>query len=324
MMGTDFAGIEMCVFDAYGTLFDFNSAVARHRTAVGPSAEALSEMWRTKQIQYTWLRNGMGTYAKFWQVTGEALDHCLATHRITDIAVREKLMGAYLALAPFPEAPGMLACLKRGGMRMAILSNGNPEMLGPMVAASGQAGAFEVVLSVDEVGVFKPDPRVYRLVDSDRWELVEAGLSDAQSEGFLELNAENRGGSRLVTEQGAGTVAVPLLPAGDVLGKLEKIDLVKIDVEGHEDAVFRSARDIFGARQPRAILFEEQKAQAGPNGPIGSLLGGIGYKVYGIGKTLTTTTLQPATDENAAHFNDFLAVSTGRTLPAKAKARYGL
>jgi FkbM family methyltransferase len=157
-----------------------------------------------------------------------------------------------------------------------------------------------------------------------RWELVEAGLSDAQSEGFLELNSQNRGGSKLVTEQGRDTVAVPLLPAGDVLGKLDKIDLVKIDVEGHEDAVFRSARDIFGARQPRAILFEEQKAQAGPTGPIGGLLAGIGYKVYGIGKTLTTTTLQPATDENAAHFNDFLAISTKRTVPAKAKARYGL
>ena len=165
-MGADLAGIEICVFDAYGTLFDFNSAVARHRIAVGPSAEALSEMWRSKQIQYTWLRNSMGTYAKFWQVTGEALDHCLAAHRISNAAVREQLMGAYLALDPFPEVPGMLACLKRGGMRMAILSNGNPEMLAPMVAASGQADAFEAVLSVDEVGVFKPDPRVYRLVEA--------------------------------------------------------------------------------------------------------------------------------------------------------------
>lgn len=136
------SGIEICVFDAYGTLFDFNSAVARHRAAVGPSANALAEMWRQKQIQYTWLRNGMGTYARFWQVTGEALDHCLAAHRISDPAVREKLMGAYLALSPFPEVSGMLACLTRSGMRMAILSNGNPEMLDPMVAASGLGGHF--------------------------------------------------------------------------------------------------------------------------------------------------------------------------------------
>lgn len=164
-MAAALSGIEMCVFDAYGTLFDFNSAVARHRRAVGPSADALSEMWRQKQIQYTWLRNAMGAYAPFWQVTGEALDHCLAAHRITDPAVRERLMGAYLALEPFPEAPGMLACLARAGMRTAILSNGNPGMLDPMVAASGLANSFEAVLSVDEVQAFKPDPKVYRLVE---------------------------------------------------------------------------------------------------------------------------------------------------------------
>jgi len=165
-MAVPLPGVEMCVFDAYGTLFDFNSAVARHRRAVGPSAEALSELWRTKQIQYTWLRNAMGTYAPFWQVTGEALDHCLAAHRVADPAARERLMGAYLALDPFPEAPGMLACLTRAGMRTAILSNGNPDMLDPMVTASGLANHFEMVLSVDEAGVFKPDPRVYRLVEA--------------------------------------------------------------------------------------------------------------------------------------------------------------
>ena len=165
-MAVPLPGIEMCVFDAYGTLFDFNSAVARHRRAVGPSADALSELWRTKQIQYTWLRNAMGTYAPFWQVTGEALDHCLAAHRIADPAARERLMGAYLALEPFPEAPGMLACLTRASMRTAILSNGNSGMLDPMVTASGLANHFEAVLSVDEAGVFKPDPRVYRLVEA--------------------------------------------------------------------------------------------------------------------------------------------------------------
>ena len=157
---------EMCVFDAYGTLFDFNSAVARHRALIGPKADALSEMWRSKQIQYTWLRNGMGAYAKFWQVTGEALDHCLAVHGIPDPAVRDRLMSAYLALDPFAEVSAMLDALKRAGMRLAILSNGNPEMLDPMVKASGQAAQFEAVLSVDAVKVFKPDARTYRLVEA--------------------------------------------------------------------------------------------------------------------------------------------------------------
>ncbi|MFO1157689.1 MAG: haloacid dehalogenase type II [Reyranellaceae bacterium] len=160
------AGIELCVFDAYGTLFDFNSAVARHRSVIGPRADSLSELWRSNQIQYTWLRNSMGAYAEFWQVTGEALDHCLAAHGIGDPGVRQKLMGAYLALDPFPEVPAMLAALRRAGKRLAILSNGNPGMLAPMVEASGLADRFEAVLSVDDARVFKPDPRVYRLVEA--------------------------------------------------------------------------------------------------------------------------------------------------------------
>jgi 2-haloacid dehalogenase len=165
-MSATLAGTELCVFDAYGTLFDFNSAVARHRAVIGPKADALAELWRSKQIQYTWLRNGMGAYAKFWQVTGEALDHCLAAHGITDPAVREKLMQAYLALDPFPEVPAMLDTLQRAGKRLAILSNGNPEMLEPMVAACRLADRFEAVLSVDAAGVFKPDAKVYRLVEA--------------------------------------------------------------------------------------------------------------------------------------------------------------
>src|SRR5690242_16732721 len=165
-MSRALTGTEICVFDAYGTLFDFNSAVARHRAVIVAKADALADMWRSKQIQYTWLRNGMGSYAKFWQVTGEALDHCLAAHCIADPAVREKLMGAYLALDPFPEAPAMLATLKRAGLRLAILSNGNPEMLDPMVAASGLSDRFEAVLSVDAARVFKVDPRTYRLVEA--------------------------------------------------------------------------------------------------------------------------------------------------------------
>jgi 2-haloacid dehalogenase len=122
-------------------------------------------MWRNKQIQYTWLRNSMGAYAKFWQVTGEALDNCLATHGITDPSVRQKLLDAYLALDPFPEVPAALDRLKRAGLRLAILSNGNPEMLNPMVAASGLADRFDAVLSVDEAGIFKVDPGAYRLVE---------------------------------------------------------------------------------------------------------------------------------------------------------------
>ena len=159
-------GTEICVFDAYGTLYDFNSAVDRHRAVVGPHADALSAMWRAKQIQYTWLRNSMKEYEPFWNVTAEALDHCLAAHGIADLAVRTALLDSYLRLDPYPEVAAMVTSLTNLGIRLAILSNGNPEMLEPMVAASPLAGAFEAVLSVHEVEVFKPDPLVYALVEA--------------------------------------------------------------------------------------------------------------------------------------------------------------
>jgi 2-haloacid dehalogenase len=194
--------IEICVFDAYGTLYDFNSAVARHRDAIGPKADALSEMWRTKQIQYTWLRNSMNAYAPFWQVTGEALDNCLATFGITDKSVREKLMGAYLALDPFPEVPAMLDKLKRAGKRLAILSNGNPEMLDPMVKASGLADKFEAVISVDAAKIFKVDPKTYDLVkkqtgvSSDKVCFLSSNSWDAHGAAFYGFKTlwVNRGG----------------------------------------------------------------------------------------------------------------------------------
>jgi 2-haloacid dehalogenase len=202
MTASSLTDIEICVFDAYGTLFDFNSAVARHRSAIGPKADALSEMWRTKQIQYTWLRNSMGAYAPFWQVTGEALDNCLATFGISDRNVREKLMGAYLALDPFPEVPAMLDMLKRAGKRLAILSNGNPEMLDPMVKASGLADRFEAVLSIDAAKVFKVDPRTYTLVEQrfgikpDKVCFLSSNCWDAHGAAHFGFNVVwvNRGG----------------------------------------------------------------------------------------------------------------------------------
>ncbi|MEI6203005.1 MAG: haloacid dehalogenase type II [Enhydrobacter sp.] len=201
-MNAALQGTEICVFDAYGTLYDFNSAVARHRDAIGPKAEALSEMWRAKQVQYTWLRNSMSTYSPFWQVTGEALDHCLAACGITDKAVREKLMNAYLALDPFPEVPAMLERLKKAGKRLAILSNGNPGMLDPMVKASGLAGYFEAVISVDDAKIFKVDPKTYELVKkrtgvtSDKVCFLSSNCWDAHGAAQFGFNVlwVNRGG----------------------------------------------------------------------------------------------------------------------------------
>ena len=158
-----FDSIHACVFDAYGTLFDVHSAVGRHRGRLGAHADAISALWRSKQLEYTWLRSLMGHHADFWQVTGDALDFALEHHDVADAALRDDLMQAYLALDCYPEVPGVLEKLKGGGQRLAILSNGSPEMLKSAVASAGLEALIEEVLSVEAVGIYKPDPRVYGL-----------------------------------------------------------------------------------------------------------------------------------------------------------------
>jgi 2-haloacid dehalogenase len=156
------AGIRACVFDAYGTLFDVHSAVARLRPRVGAQADALSQLWRAKQLEYTWLRALMGHPVDFWQVTGDALDYALARTRV-DPAVREPLMQAYLTLDAYPEVPDVLRRLRAGGLRTAILSNGEPTMLAAAASGAGIEGLLDAILSVEEVAVFKPHPKVYQL-----------------------------------------------------------------------------------------------------------------------------------------------------------------
>src|SRR5579883_1851140 len=157
------AGIEACVFDAYGTLFDFNSAVAACRDSLGERGAALSGAWRDKQLQYTWLRALIGEHRDFWTVTGQALDYVMETMGMADAKLRERLMTAYLTLACFPEVPEMLERLKSAGMKTAILSNGSPRMLSAAVEGSKLGGLLDAVLSVEEVGVYKPHPKVYQL-----------------------------------------------------------------------------------------------------------------------------------------------------------------
>jgi 2-haloacid dehalogenase len=163
MANRPFAGVTACVFDAYGTLFDFASAARSCGDVLGDRSDAVAALWRDKQLQYTWLRSAQGRHADFWQVTGEALDFSLDALGIERPGLRERLMQLYLALAPFPEVQPVLAALRAAGMKTAILSNGSPAMLDAVVASAGLAGMFDAVLSVEEVGAFKPDRRVYRL-----------------------------------------------------------------------------------------------------------------------------------------------------------------
>ncbi|HEX2479767.1 MAG TPA: haloacid dehalogenase type II [Geminicoccaceae bacterium] len=156
------AGIEACVFDAYGTLFDVHSAVARLGARVGERADALSQLWRTKQLEYTWLRALIGRHADFWQVTGDALDYALARTGV-DATLREPLLQAYRGLDAYPEVPDALRRLRAGGLKIAILSNGEPKMLGVAARSAGIAELLDAILSVEEVGIFKPHPKVYQL-----------------------------------------------------------------------------------------------------------------------------------------------------------------
>jgi 2-haloacid dehalogenase len=155
------AAPQALVFDAYGTLFDVHSIVDAAR-AITPDPDALSRLWRQKQLEYTWLRSLMERYEDFWVVTGQALRYALRRLGITATEAQvETLMQAYLTLSPFPEVPPALRAL--GARPLAILSNGSPHMLDGAVRSSGLDGVFTGVLSVDAVRVYKPSPRVYEL-----------------------------------------------------------------------------------------------------------------------------------------------------------------
>jgi 2-haloacid dehalogenase len=168
-------GVTACVFDAYGTLFDFASAAARCE-GLNADAARLTALWRDKQLQYTWLRSLSGRYADFWQVTGDALDFALESLAIDQPGLRDRLMQLYLTLDAFPEVPQVLRRLRQAGLRTAILSNGSPPMLAAVVRHNGLEDLFDHVLSVDEVGVFKTDPKVYQLA-LDRLRLPAAAIA---------------------------------------------------------------------------------------------------------------------------------------------------
>lgn len=182
-MALRLTGIRACVFDAYGTLFDVNSAASHAKDALGDKWLPLAELWRAKQLQYTWLRGLMGRHADFWQVTGDALDFALASLELDDASLRDRLMHLYLELDAYPEVEATLRQLKAAGLRLAILSNGTPEMLAAAIENSGIVDLLDAVLSVEEAGVFKPHPSVYRLATA-RLALAPAEICFLSSNGW--------------------------------------------------------------------------------------------------------------------------------------------
>jgi 2-haloacid dehalogenase len=157
------SGIRACVFDAYGTLFDVHSAVGKHRERLGDIAEQVSSVWRTKQLEYTWLRSLMKRHADFWQVTQDALDFAFDMYAVKDLDLKKDLIEAYLRLDCYPEVPEALSELKSRGFKIAILSNGTPKMLEAAVKNSQLEATIPKIFSVEKAGVFKPHPRVYQI-----------------------------------------------------------------------------------------------------------------------------------------------------------------
>lgn len=183
MPADGFNDIRACVFDAYGTLFDVNAAAAHCQETLGDRWQPLAEMWRLKQLQYTWLRGLMGQHTNFWQVTGDALDYAMESFDIDDPKLHDQLMELYLRLDVYPEVGGVLARLKAAGLKTAILSNGSPRMLEAAVSNAGIGKHLDAVLSVEDVGVFKPHSSVYQM-GVDRLGLSAASISFQSSNGW--------------------------------------------------------------------------------------------------------------------------------------------
>jgi 2-haloacid dehalogenase len=186
--------VRAFVFDAYGTLFDVHAAIARHRAAAGPDADRLSELWRSKQLEYTWTLTLMGRYEPFWQLTERALDFALARFPSVDPGLKPRLLDAYRELGAFPDARAALEVLKAKACPTAILSNGSPDMLAAAVGAASFGKLLDHVLSVDTIRIYKPRREVYALastaltlspveigfVSSNRWDVagaVAAGMT---------------------------------------------------------------------------------------------------------------------------------------------------
>ena len=208
--------IDACVFDAYGTLFDVGSAAKRCADVLGDKADALAAQWRTSQLHYTWLRSLMGRHADFWQVTGDALDFAMDALGIADDTLKKRLMDLYLELSAYPDAATTLATLRQAKRPAAILSNGTPKMLSAAVKSAGLGALVDPVLSVEEVGVYKPHPRVYQLA-VDRLGIKPDRIGFVSSNGWDVAGASAFGFKAIwVNRAGAKIERLPAKPVAQI------------------------------------------------------------------------------------------------------------
>ena len=176
----------------------------------------------------------------------------------------------------------------------------------------------------------EPQPQILDLLQhnlkqfgSDRYQVVPVALSDTDGDGWLEICDYNRGASKLVAERGSRSTSVGLWSAAELFSNLAKVDLIKIDVEGHEEEILRSCANALKQLKPRAIVFEEHSTKSAPNGSIGILLTDAGYQIFGVRKRLTRLDLVPIRDFKHCKFNDYVAVSIEREIPSRAARAYG-
>ena len=154
--------IKAIIFDAYGTLFDVNSAAEKCKDKIGNKWKSFANYWRTTQLEYTWLRSLMNRHKDFWQVTEDSLDKSMKAFKI-NLAMRSELLNLYKKLSTFPEVKGALNDLKKKNYKISILSNGTPALLNELVSSNNLDNFFDDIFSIEEVGIYKPDSKVYNL-----------------------------------------------------------------------------------------------------------------------------------------------------------------
>ena len=181
--------IKACVFDAYGTLFDVNSAAAKCKKKLGSRWENFANAWRTTQLEYTWLRSLMKKHENFWKITEDSLDHTMETFKIKK-TMRGELLNLYKKLSIYPEVKECLDNLKSKKIKIAILSNGTPNLLKSLVESNNIQNYFNDIMSIETVGIYKPDPKVYEMptkkynckpenicfLSSNTWDVSGGGL----------------------------------------------------------------------------------------------------------------------------------------------------
>lgn len=227
MVKSPMSGISVCVFDAYGTLFDVSAIAGAGQTALGERAPQLADLWRRKQLEYTWLRSLMGRHTDFWHVTGESLDYAMKALSIDDPGLRAHLMEAYLNPTAYPDARDCLEGLKAAGHKLAILSNGAPSMLTSATKAADLDRLLDDVLSVESVGIYKPHPSAYRLVQ-DRFDCPASTVA------FVSSNAWDAAGAAAfgfrvawVNRGGLPREVLPASPHLEVTTLGELVDVLK-------------------------------------------------------------------------------------------------